>query len=354
MLEELSAHFDARSGVLRLMDTDCQQVSFSTTFNYDQAYIAAYRDHFVNIDPLNPLLRESPGSLVVMTPSKVLPGFKNSEYYNDYARPQDIEHAAGTAIIHDGSRTAAVGIQRSASQNAFQSAEIEAFRLLLPHLRRSLEIFYRTAHLEQLCFAAEQALDQLPFGSIVLDAHAKVSFISRSASAILDAERGVFIKQGVIQARHREESSRLKSLLWNAVGLGKTPNRIGGAVRLVHSCSISQPLNVVVAPLNPEESSITQQWPSARALVFLGSSTQSKIPDEITLKALYGITRAETRVAAKLAEGMTIEAIADHHQVSRNTVRTQLRQLLRKTDTQRQAELVGLLLSLPKETVSPR
>jgi DNA-binding NarL/FixJ family response regulator len=67
----------------------------------------------------------------------------------------------------------------------------------------------------------------------------------------------------------------------------------------------------------------------------------------------YGLTAAETRLASMLMEGLALEQIATRLGVSRNTLRSQLRQIFRKTGTRRQAELVSRLLANEPETDSP-
>jgi DNA-binding CsgD family transcriptional regulator len=64
------------------------------------------------------------------------------------------------------------------------------------------------------------------------------------------------------------------------------------------------------------------------------------------LRALYGLTPAEAKVAAGLAEGRTSAEIAARHSVSIGTLRNQLKAVFFKTGARRQAELVRLVLAL--------
>lgn len=65
------------------------------------------------------------------------------------------------------------------------------------------------------------------------------------------------------------------------------------------------------------------------------------------LVSLFDLTPAEARVAHKIAAGATVETIAETLGVSRETVRSQLKAALAKVGLTRQAELVGLLASIP-------
>lgn len=72
--------------------------------------------------------------------------------------------------------------------------------------------------------------------------------------------------------------------------------------------------------------------------------------DAAALAACCGMTPAETRVAAALAQGMQLAQIASSFGISRTTVAFHMRNIFQKTGTSRQAELVALLLRPGKET----
>jgi DNA-binding CsgD family transcriptional regulator len=63
------------------------------------------------------------------------------------------------------------------------------------------------------------------------------------------------------------------------------------------------------------------------------------------LQTLYGLTPAESRLAARLAAGEELKSAAEAIGIGYPTARTQLTAIFRKTDTKRQGELVKLLLT---------
>ncbi|HET6518768.1 MAG TPA: helix-turn-helix transcriptional regulator [Geminicoccaceae bacterium] len=72
----------------------------------------------------------------------------------------------------------------------------------------------------------------------------------------------------------------------------------------------------------------------------------------IRLRAEFGLTKAEARLALHLAAGASLPSMAKAFGVKLTTIRSQLQQVFGKTDTSRQAELVTLLLS--RGYVDPR
>ena len=73
--------------------------------------------------------------------------------------------------------------------------------------------------------------------------------------------------------------------------------------------------------------------------------------DSGLLYAVFGLTPAECRIATLLAEGLSLKQIADAQGTQHETVRKQLRAIYQKTSTNRQPELVRLLLHLPQTSV---
>lgn len=69
------------------------------------------------------------------------------------------------------------------------------------------------------------------------------------------------------------------------------------------------------------------------------------MPAARALRQLLGLTPALARLAAALAAGETVAEQAEKAGVTQGTARNQLKELFARTGTQRQAELVRVLLS---------
>lgn len=83
-------------------------------------------------------------------------------------------------------------------------------------------------------------------------------------------------------------------------------------------------------------------------LVLLVTDPEQPVnyPDGI-LRALYGLTPAQTEIANGLLTGYTLDEIACLRKVSVGTVRQQLKSIMGKAGVSRQSDLVKLLMTLP-------
>ncbi|KFI07972.1 hypothetical protein JN27_06950 [Massilia sp. BSC265] len=86
-------------------------------------------------------------------------------------------------------------------------------------------------------------------------------------------------------------------------------------------------------------------------MLFFYHPTSAQEIDSALLTAAFGLSHAECRVASLLADGMPLKSIAEALGVQYDTVRKQLLSIYQKTATNRQPELVRLLMNLPASAV---
>jgi DNA-binding CsgD family transcriptional regulator len=80
------------------------------------------------------------------------------------------------------------------------------------------------------------------------------------------------------------------------------------------------------------------------AIVFVTDPERTPLPSDHEIRALFGLTMAEARLARTLADGLSLETAASRLGVRVGTVRTRLKSIFEKTGCHRQADLVRLIL----------
>ena len=132
--------------------------------------------------------------------------------------------------------------------------------------------------------------------------------------------------------------------------------RICSISRNLEALAISRPSGkrafpVLVTPLlEGEPGDVTE---GAVVSVLLGDSDARQAIAPEVLQTFYDLTPAEAELVGLLAEGVSLEEAAKRRGVTINTVRSQLKNVFAKTDTNRQGELIRLVLtgsvSFPEE-----
>jgi DNA-binding CsgD family transcriptional regulator len=95
-----------------------------------------------------------------------------------------------------------------------------------------------------------------------------------------------------------------------------------------------------VTPFRPKLAGFDTGMPAA--LIFVRDPETPAMATDI-LQDLFGLTRAQAVVAARVVDGMDPEHIAVALRISPHTVRDHLKVIFAKTATSRQSQLVALL-----------
>jgi len=306
----------------------------------DPAFRRTYEQHFGRIDPVFwPVTTLPEGTFRT---DAVIPraNLEHSEFYQDWVRPQDMHSIAVVNFLRTNSLSGVLGLPRSVHGRPFESDDLRLFRALLPHLRRAVQI---EMHLDTLA-ARERltsaALDRLSHAILIVDRQSRPLFLNRAAQQLLRRRDGLSIVGNLLGA----STSRLTQMLHVVIARATSTSAEarGGTVALPRP-SGRRALNAFVARL-PCESS----WPCVpegahAALLLISDDESCAVVSEDVLMSLYGLTRAEARVAGRLGRGETLAAVADSLGVLASTVRTHLHHTFEKTATQRQSELARLV-----------
>ncbi len=80
-------------------------------------------------------------------------------------------------------------------------------------------------------------------------------------------------------------------------------------------------------------------------LIELGTQAQGLAPRDL-LRQIFRLTPSEIVLTSQLTRGLSLSEAADETRISRETARSHLKAILRKTGTHRQSELMGLLTGM--------
>ena len=231
-------------------------------------------------------------------------------------------------------------IGRARAAGAYNSDDIDLFASLLPCIRmtfRSLRLI-ESAHDERQTLLS--LLDRLPTGVALLNRHREPVFINDYARhALADIGDLDSLLPQSCQQRRQDLPGMHEGRKQSA------PGEAGACVHVIQRSSGSRPLSVIVQRLPAGDSGPDDERP-AFALIISDPNRAIEL-DHAALCRLYGLTPAEGRLAALLANGKHIESAAHLLGVSIHTVRTHLKHIFSKTETSSQSDLVRLILSAP-------
>ena len=312
----------------------------------DEHHEEAYRSHFYRLNPWRPFGPEAQEGRVLLSDS-ILPESeqRRTEFYNDWMRPQSAAHPFVAFLYNEGPGeplSDLVGF-REKSAGPLRDEDLDPVRSLVPHLQRALVIHSRVQAAEMRAGAAEEALDRILGGVILLDERAAPIAINQTAERILAAHDGLILDRDGPSASTPKQTDELRRALAGAAETGAGNGEDAGAVMRLRRPSGRSPLEVVVTPMSVESSLLFDH--SATSAIFVSEPDVQVNGSPERLRRIYGFTPVEAEVAARIAAGMRLPAISDALGITIHTVRGHLKQLFVKTDTHRQPDLVRVLVT---------
>ena len=272
--------------------------------------------------------------------------FEQTEFYRDYFRELNLFHAIAMTVWHEADLASNVSLARSRERGIYTDEEADLLRILLPHLQRSFRIGNMLADLQLERDMLSKTLDKLPQGALVINELGYPIFMNESAQQMLARQDGFALdRQGKLQVTNRAAAVELQQMIHSASQRFDALKQDCGGVMQIERPSGLRAYSLMIAPLNLELSQLNYQ--QAAAMIFITDpEAQSAAPAEV-LQNLYGLTPAEAKLAALLAQGKSLTEAATELHVTQNTARTHLKHVFQKTGVNRQSELVKLILNSP-------
>jgi DNA-binding CsgD family transcriptional regulator len=306
--------------------------------------MAAYAEHYVRHDLWAQMATPERGNQALLMHELVAPEvWERSEIYNDFVRPDcNFFWCLGAAIpLRDG-QMGMLGVLRNQQEAHFGAGETAELDILLPHLRRSLQLTHHLRGLELDLAHTRASLDALSIGVVVCSAEGKVRIANRIAEEILGRGDGIVLDGAdAIAVNDPHQQNGLRRMISSAARRpGIEPNGAGSAIRIARREGSA--LKLLVAPL-PE----AQHAGLGGAMILIDDPERNGVPAVEALKALFGLTSAEARLARRLAHGeSTAPEIAAEFSLSPQTIRTQMKSIHRKMDVSHQAEVSAIISRL--------
>jgi DNA-binding CsgD family transcriptional regulator len=193
---------------------------------------------------------------------------------------------------------------------------------------------------EALPVMLERALDMLDCALVIVDDEGKVEYRNRAAAAMLKGSHGgLAVADGFLTAKGRKG----REALTQAFRLSCAELQPSGLCLPQAGAAPERWLRLVVAPVYFGASADS----ASRAAVWILNTQSPGLPSEELLAALFGLSRAEARLAIGVLEGRSATEYARLAGVGVATIRTQLHSIFSKTGVRRQAQLVALLSKVP-------
>ncbi|MGH9445112.1 MAG: hypothetical protein ACRD3O_05210 [Terriglobia bacterium] len=343
----------------------------SIQLGFDESTIEDYQRHYVAHDLiLESYIREKNkhGDWIANTDSFIPAAqLHRSEIFNDFMKRIGVAHHCGATLsgLSFGS-DAGICLMRSEGGGTFPQETIALLAILAPHVKRAINLHktLETARMEGALL--RQSVETVDLAIISVGGEGTILNITTAAQKILNTRDGLALEGKHLRALVSAEDRGLLELMSGAASTGagsphggtvrcstKTAPQAGasalwtpaaGGAMLISRRPPKRPLQVVVTPFHSSNTFLDVR-PSA--LIFLSDPDAIPASRASIMRTLYGLSPTECRLADMLAGGKELTVAADHLKITVQTARFHLKSIFQKTGTNRQTNLVRLILGLP-------
>ncbi len=233
-----------------------------------------------------------------------------------------------------------VKLRKFAAVAAWSQADAELFAAVCSRLESAARVRAELASCQIKWQAALHALDHVGRGVVLVDRSAKVLMTNTVAKQLLDQRDGLYLRQEHLMTTGTNHNAILRRAI-EAVASHSTPS----AALPIPRPSLRQLITLVLTPANATVE-LVERGPGQcdLVLVFVNDPERKVSVDPTMLCRMYGLTRAEAVLACHILAGESLEEAAQALEITVNTARTHLKRIFLKTDTNRQSQLVLLLI----------
>lgn len=331
-MEKIAAAVAAEGAAL--LGLNQHPVDIPRTPSVDEAFRAYFESgwHIKGLPQTRGMRLLAAGATTVIDQDVVSPEEVQKTAYYDFLRRHGVGWF-GAVALWSGTEPWLLTIQRTSRQGPFEPDDKRVLAMLSPRLSEAATL---SAAVGSIALAsAGSALNAMRHAALALGRHAKVLDANSAAHAMFD--RHIWVVDGCLRIADPQARARLDQAVEAMNASTDAPFSPDPIVvkRGEEPPVIARLLSIPPPARNP--------FLGARALLTLAPVEPRSGPSAVMLTRIFGLTPAEARLASMIAEGSTIETVAEELQISRETARTQLKAVFAKTSTHRQAELVALL-----------
>ena len=266
-------------------------------------------------------------------------GIQSDQTYQELILPAGLGHFSGVPVIHNNNMTAGIALHRRIMDDPFSDKESHlheaASAACAPVLELASMIEHHSVRSTLDLFGADKTVAILDFKGRVLDQNQNFDRFLKSAAAHIDSDRKLIFKSP-------RDQTALKVALGSHIGV------VGGAIALKNMTS-----NVAwVCRILPKPAFTIAGPEAGHALLVCDRIDTPLRLDRTLVQQVFELTQKETETAEFVFRGLSLKSIAEARKVSLETVRSHVKSLMQKTETNRQAELVAKLARFAHHSIA--
>ncbi len=340
-LERAAKFIDAFAISVVRMDGVKEPACFERHVGVDPHYERIYDAKYRKCDPRNAFSNLSPIGDVFNTFSVLPPrDMYETQFYQEYFKPQGI--TGNLRCVLERSPVTYLGAFRRGDDDRSAKTAVRRMELLVPHVRRALQISKAVDHGNAKTATFIDVLDELHAGIFLLDARCRIVHANKIGDDLLTRRVLLRTANGCLSAREPDIRRALDQGVAAAGNAGQPAVSHGITVPLHTDDGDRYVIHVL--SLGSGDRQRTRAMSGAVAVLFVQrADSKAYAPSEL-VASRYNLTPMEVTVLFAIVDIGGVPEVARALGIAQTTVKTHLLRVFSKTNTRRQADLVKLVL----------
>lgn len=345
------------ANVVHMLAIDKKQgsLSYSDGFNLPTEGELAYIQRYGSIDPrLAAIQRKDIGQWMHCHEMFDDDFVARDPFYQEFLIPIGRRYVSGYKLVDNENVCVVFSVLRAVGESPLGSPEIQFLDKLLPHLARAVRMQLQNYTFSTKALVGHALVNKLRQPVMLLTTDGSVVLANEAANRLLSSTSLVGVVNGRLrlptnyQTRFQNECARMEGLVR---GVNELPDEVSNYRSMAvaskggrgHANETLYAFFTLLVP--PKVHGVFGLRPLVLLLFYHPESAPPV--DSDLLGAVFNLTPAEGRASSLLAEGLSPKEISSRLGIQYDTVRKQLQSIYQKTATNRQAELMKLMLHLP-------
>jgi len=337
-LATLCTYVNGATATLTFLDKENASASVSTSVGFPPGAWDEYYGRFMTIDPFLKAATErdvvKPGFIGLVQDLIADEDLERTEFYQSFAARTGYIGGIVCVVFAEGPLMAIVGVNRR-PKSFFGEEEVRLFQVLLPHLRTAMQIHRELLQQMRLGSAALATLNRLQSAVFICDQTSRVLQMNSAARRL---ERA-WVRAGTLVSPLDGAASLRRAVAEAASSSASRDNESDP-----HLLILGAPAARTIALVSPVQHQCVMDMTHPLVAVMIPSQDLST-GALAQIVRLYGLTKAEGRLALALVSGLTLQEAGATLSITYETARCHLKRVFGKTHTKSQAQLVRALLT---------
>ena len=279
---------------------------------------------------------------------------RSSALYQDILLPIDMRYSAINDFLLDEKLCVLMGINTSSDRGILEQEALDFLDRLFVHLRRVVLLQRKLYEFSANAIVGFELVNKLTQPIILLNLSGHIVHSNQAAKKICLNSNLIKIQNDKLFL-HEPFQSQLQQNL-SEFEIFFKQQRILGNHNFEDGCitlkSNQGEVLYVFSTLLVSENEMKMFGIRPMVMLTLYHPQYTPSIDYQFLHMAFNLTSTESKVVTLLLDGFVLKEIAKKNNVNEDTVRKQLQSIFKKTSTNRQSDLIKLLLNMPKNEIN--